>query len=289
MPVTKSPLRYPGGKTQLSDYIKHLLEINNIKDTYIEPFAGGFGVGLDLLFTNSIKEVVINDLDPSIHAIWYMIIHNPSLFIERIEKTPVTIEEWYKQRDFREEYKNNYYSIDNAFASFFLNRTNVSGIINGGPIGGKNQNGKYKIDCRFNKAGLIQKIKEISQYKERIRLMHLDANVFIKTEIPKYISDSTFIFFDPPYYKQGRNLYLSFVNTKEHKQLAQNILSLNKYKWITTYDIEDEILKLYRPYVDAYTYSLNYSANKKRKAKEFMFVNNETKVDSFGKVKLLRI
>lgn len=84
-------------------------------------------------------------------------------------------------------------------------------------------------------------------------------------------------------------MYLSFVDQSEHKELAKNILSLKKYKWITTYDIEDEIFKLYKPYVKAYTYTLNYSANRKRKAKEFMFVNNNTLADSFERVELNKI
>lgn len=288
MPVTRSPLRYPGGKTQLTNYVKYLLKLNNVTETYIEPFAGGFGVGLELLATNSIKKVVINDLDPSIYSIWYFILNKPDEFINLIENTPVNVSEWYKQRKIRGNQRKEYYSIENAFASFFLNRTNVSGIINGGPIGGKKQSGKYKIDCRFNKKALIKKIKEINQYKDRICLTHLDANKFIKEEIPKYNPKSTFIFFDPPYYAQGKNLYLSFVNKDEHKRLAQNILSLSNYKWITTYDIEEEILKLYHPYVKTYTYRLNYSANKKRKAKEYIFINNNTKAESFERVKLTR-
>lgn len=289
MPMTESPLRYPGGKTQLTAYVEYLLKLNKVTDTYIEPFAGGFGVGLKLLKDNAVRKVVINDFDASIYSIWYTILNNTDLFIKKIKETPVTIEEWYKQKKIREKCKDDCYSIDNAFASFFLNRTNVSGIINGGPIGGKAQNGKYKINCRFNKSKLIKKISTISQYRERIRLTHMDANDFIKKEILKYNPNSTFIFFDPPYYKQGKNLYLSFVNPQEHKRLSENILNLDKYKWITTYDIEDEILRLYKPYVKVYTYSLNYSANHKRKANEFMFVNNGTNVRSFDKVRLLKV
>ena len=133
------------------------------------------------------------------------------------------------------------------------------------------------------------KIKKIASHKDRITLKNLDANKFIVQEIPKYSKKDTFIFFDPPYYTQGKNLYLSFVNKDEHKKLAQNILNLSDYKWITTYDIEEEILKLYHPYVKTYTYRLNYSANKKRKAKEYIFINNNTKAESFEKVKLDRV
>lgn len=289
MPITQSPLRYPGGKTQLTTYVKHLLKVNGISGTYIEPFAGGFGVGLELLYSNVVSNVVINDLDPSIFAIWNAILNQTDDFIHLIQTTPVNIYEWKLQQKIREKTKSNPNSIDNGFASFFLNRTNVSGIINGGPIGGKTQSGKYKLDCRFNKKALIKKIEKIASHKNRITLKNLDANKFIVQEIPKYSKKDTFIFFDPPYYTQGKNLYLSFVNKDEHKKLAQNILSLSDYKWITTYDIEEEILKLYHPYVKTYTYRLNYSANKKRKAKEYIFINNNTKAESFEKVKLDRV
>lgn len=288
MPVTKSPLRYPGGKSQLTNYVKHLLKINNTLGTYIEPFAGGFGVGLKLLEDNIVKQAVINDLDPSIYSVWYFILNSTDEFIYKIKNTPITIEEWNNQRNIRNKFKDEI-SIDNAFATFFLNRTNVSGIINGGPIGGKKQEGKYKINCRFNKTNLIKKINKISSYKENIVLTNMDANEFISNKIPEYDANKTFIFFDPPYYTQGKNLYLSFVNKNEHQQLAKNIIGLNDYKWITTYDIESEILKLYKPYVKSYNYHLNYSANRKRKAKEYMFINNNTKADSFEKVELEEI
>lgn len=176
----------------------------------------------------------------------------------------------------RKEKNMNSHLLENGFTSFFLNRTNVSGIINGGPIGGKKQLGKYKIDCRFNKVALIEKIRKISSYKDRIILNNLDANDFIKQELPKYNSKSTFIFFDPPYYAQGKNLYLSFVYKNSHKELANNILSLSDYKWITTYDIEDKILELYKDKSKAYTYSLLYSVRNKRRAKEYLFVRNNT-------------
>ncbi|GFI20573.1 MULTISPECIES: DNA adenine methylase [Lactobacillus] len=288
MPITKSPLRYPGGKTQLINYVKYLLNVNNISETYIEPFAGGFGVGLDLLENKIVRRVVINDLDVSIYSVWYFILNHTNEFISKIEKTSVTIEEWEKQRRIREENKDKV-TIENAFATFFLNRTNVSGIINGGPIGGKKQNGKYKIDCRFNKEKLIKKIKIISSLKDNIILTNLDANDFIKKEVPKYNYKNTFIFFDPPYYVQGKNLYLSFVTKNEHQKLATNILSLRKYKWIVTYDIEPRILELYRPYVKSYEYKLNYSANKKRKAREYIFVNNNTIAETFGNFELVKV
>ncbi|MEN3954419.1 DNA adenine methylase [Ligilactobacillus salivarius] len=290
MPITKSPLRYPGGKTQLSRYVRHLLDINNVHNTYIEPFAGGFGVALELLFNNDVDQIVMNDFDPSIYSIWNIILNNRNEFINLIKNTPITIEEWFYQKDIRNKLKNDSNSIENAFATFFLNRTNVSGIISAGPIGGLKQQGKYKIDCRFNKEKLIDKINRIYDFRDRIILFNLDANDFIKYELPNFSNSDTFIFYDPPYFKQGQNLYLSFINEKEHDILSQNIISYSKdYKWIVTYDTQSEIYDLYAPYVQSYGYNLHYYANKKRLAKEFLFANNNTIVESFGNVNLVSL
>lgn len=289
MPVSKSPLRYPGGKTQLASYVAHLLELNKISGTYIEPFAGGFGVGLDLLENNLIKKVVMNDLDPSIFAIWFFILNYPEDFIAKMMDTDVTVGEWVNQQIIYKKTHHDPFSFDNAFSSFFLNRTNISGIIKGGPIGGMEQKSKYLINCRFNKKSLVKKIRKISSLKSRICLTHADVLDFIDNELKNYSSQNTFIFFDPPYFSQGRNLYLSFVSKDEHIFLAKRVIKLNQYKWIMTYDINPLILKLYKPFVQSFMYKLNYSANRKRRASEYLFANNNTNVDSYKKIRLLKL
>lgn len=287
MPYTNSILRYPGGKSQLATYIEHLLKINNISGTYIEPFAGGAGVALYLLFHNAIDKIILNDFDPSIFSVWYAILNNKDNFIDMIDKTPVTIQEWNYQKKQHLRYFNDPYSLKNAFATFFLNRTNVSGIINGGPIGGKNQKGKYKINCRFNKKKLIEKINRIHSFRNRIELYNFDAEYFISEKINKSDSRSTFTFFDPPYFNQGKKLYLSFIDKDKHRRIANEIVSLKDKKWITTYDIEKQILRYYEPYSKVYKYQLLYSANKKRRANEYIFASYVTNIDSFDKVKLV--
>lgn len=290
MPVTLSPLRYPGGKTQLAPYVKHLMDLNNTKKIYIEPFAGGFGVALKLLFDGEVEQVVMNDYDPSIYAIWNAILNCNKELIDLINSTPVTLKEWYKQKDLYETFKNDPNSMENAFATLFLNRTNVSGIINAGPIGGTSQHGKYKIDCRFNKKNLISKINNIYKYKDRITLYNLDANVFIKNELGKFPIDGTFIFYDPPYFKQGKNLYMSFINKEDHSTLSDNIINFStQYKWIVTYDDEEYIHNLYKSHAKSFKYYLRYYANKKRIAKELLFANNNTYVESFDKVHLIQV
>lgn len=290
MPRTHSPLRYPGGKTQLAKYVKHLLDLNDTHETYIEPFAGGFGVALELLFSKSIDQVVLNDYDPSIFAIWNSIINKHEEFIDLINNTPVTIEEWQNQHSIYLRTHNDPTSLENGFATFFLNRTNRSGIINARPIGGLKQDGKYKLDCRYNKNDLLKKLEKIHKFKDSIHIYNLDANEFISGNLQNYDSNKSFTFFDPPYFKQGQNLYLSFVNKNDHKKLANNIIkNCKSYKWITTYDLEEDIYSLYAPYVQSFEYHLNYSANTKRKAKEYLFANNNTMIESFENINVTKL
>lgn len=292
MPVTYSPLRYPGGKSQLYSFVRKLIEVNVGADgTYIEPFAGGAGVAIQLLQKKEVKKIVINDLDHSIHSIWYSILHDTDQFVDLIEKTEITIEEWHKQKSIYKEEASDPYSLKGAFATFFLNRTNVSGIINGGPIGGINQQGNYKLDCRFNKKNLIKKIRDISSLKTSIELTNLDAESLVHHIPEKYPVDKTFIFFDPPYFNQGKNLYLKFIDKDKHRRLKECIEVLEAYKWIITYDRADEIYSIYHEFSQKYEYQLRYSANNKRKEKawEYMFASTDTKLNSFANVELFKI
>ncbi|HIS17181.1 MAG TPA: hypothetical protein IAC02_01045 [Candidatus Coprovivens excrementavium] len=86
-----------------------------------------------------------------------------------------------------------------------------------------------------------------------------------------------------------KKLYLSFVDEKEHGKIAKQIIGLEEYNWITTYDVQDEILKLYMPFVQTYKYELKYSANTKRRAIEYLFASNCTKLESYGKVVLNKV
>ena len=137
-----SPLRYPGGKSRLSNFIgQSILNLQIPNCTYIEPFAGGAGVALSLLLDGTVENVVINDYDKAIYSFWRAIKQDVKLLIDKIEHTPVTIEEWYKQKDIYVSASS--YSVDLAFATLFLNRTNRSGILTAGPIGGYAQAGEW--------------------------------------------------------------------------------------------------------------------------------------------------
>lgn len=252
-----SPLRYPGGKAKLAPYIKLIINKMEVPiNTYIEPFAGGAGVALDLLLTNRVENIVINDYDKAIYSFWRAVITETDDLISLIKETKVTVEEWHRQKQIY-TCLNTKYSLQLAFATFFLNRTNRSGILNAGPIGGYKQNGDYLIDARYNKEKLIERILQIARCKKRIKVYNKEARNFIKQVISKYGSD-TFIYFDPPYFNKGYRLYQNFLTLKDHKEIADCIKKNVLSEWIITYDDVNEIKKIYE---NEYfrTYELTYS------------------------------
>ncbi|ENV4673974.1 DNA adenine methylase, partial [Streptococcus pyogenes] len=192
-----SPLRYPGGKSQVYDYVRELV-IANDAITYIEPYMGGMGIALKLLLNNNVHKIMVNDYDKAIYAFWYSVLNYTEQLIEKINTTPITIDEWKLQREVQKNKNNCDDLLTLGFSTLFLNRTNRSGIIKAGVIGGLKQDGNYKLDCRFNKEKTIKKIKLIASYKKQIKLYNMDAEKFIRLNITK--TKNSFTFFDPPYY-----------------------------------------------------------------------------------------
>lgn len=265
-----SPLRYPGGKNKTYKYVKHLIEKNEV-ETYIEPYCGGAAVALKLLFNEDVKKIMINDYDRSIYAMWYSIINYTDLFIEKMENVIFTMDEWEKQRIIQKN-KETADLLELGFSTFYLNRTNRSGILNAGPIGGKNQMGDYKMNCRFNTDVLKDKIKLISSYKNSIKLYNLDALEFIKKNIVK--TKKSLTFFDPPYFVKGKDLYTNFYEFPDHVELGNTISKYMKnQRWILTYDVHDDIQKIYSSF-EYFTYQLNYSAGNSKKGLEYIFLSD---------------
>ena len=211
--MNPSPLRYPGGKFKLYRYIEALVKTNGCT-TYIEPFCGGTAISLELLFNNVVNRVIINDFDYTIFCFWSSVLNQTDEFIEMIRETNISIQEWERQKEIRNN-SEQYSLLEIGFSTFFLNRTNRSGIIDkAGPIGGKKQNGCYHIDCRFNKDRLIDQVKKIANYREKIQLYNMEALDFIDSVILK--TRNSFTFFDPPYYGKGPELYTNFYIHGDH-------------------------------------------------------------------------
>lgn len=270
--MNPSPLRFPGGKYKIYKYIEKLIEINNCS-TYCEPFAGGSAISIELLLKNKVNKIILNDYDYSIYCFWYSVLNNTDDLIHLIQETEINILNWKKQKKIRD----NVYNHDKltvGFSTFFLNRTNRSGIIDkAGPIGGFNQKSDYSIDCRFNKIKLIDKIEKIAKLKDKIELYNYDALDFIDIVLLK--KRNVFTFFDPPYYRKGRGLYTNFYNHGDHQNLSKHILyKLKNRKWIVTYDNHEAIRKMYNS-KKIIQFSLNYSLQNKIKAQEIMVYSSK--------------
>ena len=272
---TPSPLRYPGGKTILNEKVKKILENNRLLDCiYMEPFSGGAGLALKLLMNNDVKRIVINDFDYAIYSFWHNVLYDTSKFCEDIEKIDVNLEEWERQKYIYNN-SNNFSIYEIGLATFFLNRTNRSGIIKGGAIGGRKQEGKYKIDCRFNKKVLIEKIKKIGKYRNRIKLFNYDVNDFIKQVVMRQKNENFFIYFDPPYIKKGPELYKNHFNCDGHTYLSENIKErLLEKNWIITYDKNELVYKLYEEF-NISDFDLNYSAGTNKIGNELIIFSNK--------------
>ncbi len=267
-----SPLRYPGGKGKIAGFIHKVFEKNLLQDGYyIEPYAGGASVALSLLINEYASKVIINDLDRSIYSFWHSAINETEDLCRLINDTNLNIREWRNQQEIQKN-KAEVSLLELGFSTFYLNRSNRSGIIKAGVIGGINQDGEWKMDARFNKKDLIERIERIADYKSRIKIFNLDACVFLD-KIKKEISSKSLIYFDPPYYVKGKELYVNHYKHIDHQKVADKIAMLNDYKWIVSYDSTPEIKSLYGGYKKI-EYNLNYSASTASKGKEIMFFSN---------------
>lgn len=271
MPSTVSPLRYPGGKSKFYSYVREILSCNDmLGETYIEPFAGGAGLALKLLLNDDVSRIIINDFDPAIYSFWYSILNETDAFCELVENTILTQNEWRNQR-------NTYLQLDRSrplelgFATFYLNRTNVSGVVKGGMIGGQEQNGRYGLDARFNRETLIHKINIIAAHRDQIVLLNRDAKELLQPrELRRFYK--TFINLDPPYVKKGAQLYKNAFREADHRELCELVKRCSR-KWIVTYDICPLVAELYKSYRSSYL-DVTYSIQTSKKAKEYIFFSD---------------
>ena len=262
-----SPLRYPGGKGKLEPFMELLIkQTGHFGGTYVEPFAGGAGIALELLEKEIVNEIVINDLDKGIYSFWRAILTETNRFIDDIRNVELTVNEWNRQRQVIDDCRR--YSYELGFATFYMNRTNRSGIIKGGVIGGVEQAGTWKMNARFNREGLIERIAKIAEKKSRIHLYNKDVSSFVLNYLPRY-QQNAFVYFDPPYFEKGKQLYLNFFSYNDHVRIERMIDNHVNCDWVITYDDVQEIADIYQNHI-LRRIDLNYSAAVKRKASEII-------------------
>lgn len=262
----ESPLRYPGGKAALAGFFGDAISRLQI-DTpiYVEPYAGGAGAGISLLLRGQVDNLVINDIDPAVYCFWRAVTEETDKFVDSIYHVDLDVEEWRKQKEiYRTADETDPFEL--GFSFFYLNRTNRSGILHAGPIGGVRQNGNYKIDARFNREQLASRVTKIGERRNQIRVSSVDG----RSVAEKYASDpNAFIYADPPYVDMGGTLYLNAFTHRDHAELAGALSRHSDGKWIVTYDPSDFIRNLYATH-DTREYQLSYSAHKAARGCELM-------------------
>lgn len=266
-----SPLRYPGGKAGLTGFLSDVIEMNELRGcSYYEPYAGGAGAALGLLKVGVVKEVFLNDADPRVYAFWHACLHESDRFVDRLNSVGLTIEEWRCQRRISAN-PSAHSQFDVGFATFFMNRCNRSGVIGGaGPIGGYRQTGKWRLDVRFNRATLAERILRLRQLKDIVHLSCEDAVAFLKRALPRGRRRSgVFVYLDPPYVDNGQRLYLNAYRPEDHAQLAHYLNLQTSLPWIVSYDNSALVKKLYDRHNIALM-PIRYTLQEKRAAKELI-------------------
>lgn len=265
-----SPLRYPGGKGKITNYFKLLLTQNRLLGVdYVEPYAGGASVGLALLYEDYVGHIHINDLNGGVHAFWDAALNHTDALCDRILASDPTIKQWRQQRDVHRA-GDKAPLLDRAFATFFLNRTNRSGIISGGVIGGLDQTGPYKIDARYGLDDLVRRIRKVGRHRDRITLTRLDAAELLAQWADR--DDPAFFYLDPPYYVKGEGLYDNFYEHADHEAVARGVFAL-KHPWVVSYDAAPQITRMYAA-ARSIRYGLSYSAAERQSGSEVMFYSD---------------
>lgn len=271
-----TPLRYPGGKAKFAPFLAKVMHENDlVGGHYFEPYAGGAGVALELLYHGHASHVHINDLDPAVNAFWRSCTEFPDELLRLLSDTPVNMDEWFKWRAvLREEVPATL--VERGFATLFMNRTNRSGILKGGVIGGKDQGGNYKLDARLKKDVLANRIAKIALHRAHISVYCEDALTLL-SRAEEFLPVKSLVYLDPPYYVKGRGLYRNFYKHDDHQAIATLIQAPEfKAHWVVSYDAADQIIEMYR-FSSGFAYGLNYTAQTRYVGSEVMFLSRALK------------
>jgi Site-specific DNA methylase len=279
----------------MTEFFKDFINNNGMKNvTYAEPYSGGAGAAINLLINENVEKILINDASIAVYSFWYSLVHHGELFLQKFDNTDVNLSEWKIQREiFRNKVKPNciedYISL--GFATFFLNRCNRSGILHAGPIGGQTEEkqaaANFKIDARYNKEKLRERLVSVIERRKQITVSNDDALVFLKKRIkskPASIQSNILVYLDPPYFIQGANLYLNYYIPSDHVKLANYLKKNSHFKWILSYDDENDIRNLYKQFKQ-YSFNLSYSLNQNKKGNELLIHSNNSKLSSPANIK----
>lgn len=240
-----SPLRYPGGKRRLVPYLAAALAENNLRpDLFVEPYAGGASVSLELLHLDFVERAVISDLDPMVNAFWETVVTDIDWLCEQVESVPLSLSEWERMKKTRFRCRRSL-----ALACLYLNRTSFNGALHNsaGPIGGKAQTSEYDIGCRFPRARLVSRLRACADLADRIDVVPAQDAMFTVREARERArreESSVFFYLDPPFWAKSSSLYRRSFTELAHERLADQLHWLQDH-FLLSYDPAPEIVDLY--------------------------------------------
>jgi DNA adenine methylase len=241
-----SPLRYPGGKRRLVPYIAALLRVNDLRpDLFVEPFAGGASVALELAAFGLVKRIGLGDLDPYIAGFWETAFFDCDWLCRQVEEIEVTLETW-------ERMKHRQYGPrrSRALACLFLNRTSFNGSLHGraGPIGGKDGSSSYELGCRFPRQRLVRRLRVCAQLAADGRVAFVECasalEVIGRSRSLIEEDESAFFYLDPPFWAKSDRLYRFGFAELDHRGLATALRYVHE-PFLLSYDPAPEIERLY--------------------------------------------
>jgi len=284
----ESPLRYPGGKASLANFLIDVIDLNDLRDCdYFEPYAGGAGAALRLLQDEVVSKVHLNDVDRRIYAFWKSVLHHTEEFIDRVEYVELSVDEWRRQKAISSK-PARARVLDLGFSTFYLNRCNRSGVLGAGPIGGYAQEGEWRMDVRFNRRALVERISAIGSMRKFITISCLDALDFLKAKLPRGAARSkVFVYLDPPYVEQARRLYLNAYNDRDHSSVAVHMQKQKLLHWVMSYDDSDLVRSLYSRDCFVSNIPVTYSLNKNRVSNELLIAPRHVTLPHICRVNLL--
>lgn len=248
-----SPLRYPGGKARMTQWLLGVLDNNRCTrmdaEIWVEPFAGGAGAGLTALENGTVSETWLVEAHPAVAAFWQSVVEDNEAMARRIEAVVPTLALFEEAREMvaaglTGEGVNR---LDLGVAAFIVNRCSRSGMVlpNVGPIGGKSQTGRYTIAARWNGPSLAERLRRIGLYGSKLKIITGDGIEHLEHLPGSGIEDEMFLFVDPPYIGVGNRLYAQGMQKSDHDRLAAALKALPF--WVLTYDAHPDVLGLYPP------------------------------------------
>jgi DNA adenine methylase len=272
-----TPLRYPGGKARFAPLIIEVIAASKLTGGhYLEPYAGGAGIALTLIVDGVVEHVHINDVDPAIAVFWRVATQATKQLICMVASEPISMDAWHHWRNVMLGVVPGT-ELERAFATLFMNRTNRSGILKGGVIGGKEQVGSYKINARFMRYELCARLERIGNHADRIHVYQEDAHQLL-LRCHQFLPSKSLVYLDPPYYVKGAGLYRNFYKHDDHVRIAK-LLGSDRFRraWIVSYDNAEEIREMYA-YSEPFAYGLNYTAQRRYTGSEVMFFSKRIQV-----------